>query len=222
MSFSEELRTGTIETAAALGVSPLDLATIFSYETGGTMDPLQIGPTTRWGQHRGLIQFGEPQAMRYGVDWSNPLASQLGADGAVARYFRENGLTDGMGLLDMYSIVNAGAPGRYNASDAANGGAPGTVLEKVQEQMDGHRARAAELLGMDPNSEAGASFTSAVLNEAATADAATREREAQDAASNGTNNDARSSVRRTGFVPRMMDVDDSWLSSPMSAALFRA
>lgn len=141
------LRDGIVETANALGMAPQDLATIISYETAGTFDPTKRGPTTQWGQHRGLIQFGEPQARQHGVDWSDPLGSQLGADGAVARYFRANGYQPGMGLLDAYSIVNAGAPGRYNASDAGNGGAPGTVSDKVRDQMAGHRAKAYALLG---------------------------------------------------------------------------
>lgn len=135
------------QTADSIGANPLDLATLMSYETGGTFDPKQAGPTTQWGQHRGLIQFGEPQAQQYGVDWDDPLNSQLGADGAIAKYFRSNGYEPGMGLLDMYSIVNAGGPGRYNATDENNGGAPGSVADKVHGQMAGHRDKAAGLLG---------------------------------------------------------------------------
>lgn len=142
-----DLRTGIIETARALGMNPVDLATIISYETGGTFDPMQPGPTTQWGQHRGLIQFGEPQAREYGVNWSDPLASQLGPNGAVARYFVDRGWRPGMSILDAYSIVNAGAPGRYNASDANNGGAPGTVADKVNGQFGPHRDKAVALLG---------------------------------------------------------------------------
>ena len=141
------LAAGIVETANALGMDPLDLATIISYEPGGTFNPTQEGPTTQWGQHRGLIQFGEPQAREYGVDWNDPLGSQLGADGAIVRYYQRNGWQPGMGMLDAYSIVNAGGPGRYNASDANNGGAPGTVADKVNDQMDGHRRNALALLG---------------------------------------------------------------------------
>lgn len=142
-----DIRSGIIATANALGMDPLDLATIISYETAGTFDPTKAGPTTQWGQHRGLIQFGEPQAQQYGVNWNDPLNSQLGENGAVARYFIENGWRPGMGMLDAYSIVNAGGPGRYNASDANNGGAPGTVADKVNNQMTGHRQNALALLG---------------------------------------------------------------------------
>lgn len=141
-----EVAAGIVETANALGIDPLDLATVISYETAGTFDPTKRGPTTQWGQHRGLIQFGEPQARQHGVDWSDPVGSQLGADGAVASYLRSSGLQPGMGILDLYSTINAGAPGLYNRSDANNGGAPGTVRDKVENQMSGHRAKAAALL----------------------------------------------------------------------------
>lgn len=144
---TSDLAAGIIETANTLGMDPVDLATIISYETAGTFDPTKRGPTTQWGQHRGLIQWGEPQARQYGVDWNNPVSSQLGSDGAVVRYFRDAGFRPGMGLLDAYSAVNAGRVGRYNASDANNGGAPGTVRDKVENQMAGHRRKAIALLG---------------------------------------------------------------------------
>lgn len=140
-------------TANSLQMDPIDLATIISYETAGTFDPMKRGPTTQWGQHQGLIQFGEPQARQYGVDWNDPVGSQLGPDGAVARYFRQNGWQPGMGILDAYSIVNAGGPGLYNRTDANNGGAPGTVQDKVEQQFGPHRDKAQTLLGaaLTPN-----------------------------------------------------------------------
>lgn len=141
------LRDGIIETANAIGADPLDLATAISYETAGTFDPLKKGPTTQHGQHQGLIQFGEPQAQKFGVDWSDPLGSQLGANGAVANYFRASGFKPGMSGLDLYSTINAGSPGRYSASDANNGGAPGDVRDKWENQMQGHRQKALALLG---------------------------------------------------------------------------
>lgn len=151
------LRDGIIQTAYALGIDPVDLATAISYETGGTFDPSQPGPTTQWGQHRGLIQFGEPQARQYGVNWDDPLGSQLGENGAIAQYLRGAGVQPGMGLLDVYSAINAGRVGRYGASDANNGGAPGTVRDKVTQQMAGHRKNALALLGdYTPQMPAGA------------------------------------------------------------------
>jgi hypothetical protein len=144
-NISPEMKTGIADAATALGISPVDLATTISYETDGTFDPTKAGPTTKWGQHRGLIQFGEPQAKQYGVDWSNPAGSQLGANGAIVAYLRDRGVKPGMGLMDIYSTINAGAPGLYDRSDAAAGGAPGTVADKVNNQMGGHRARAQRL-----------------------------------------------------------------------------
>ena len=135
------------ETAKALQMDPVDLATIISFETGGTFNPTQPGPTTRWGQHRGLIQWGEPQARDYGVDWNDPIGSQLGANGAIVRYFQGRGWQPGMDGLNAYSIVNAGSPGRFNASDTAAGGTWGTVRDKWEHQMHDHRANAARLFG---------------------------------------------------------------------------
>lgn len=144
-NITPEIKTGIADAATALGVSPVDLATTISYETGGTFDPTKAGPTTKWGQHRGLIQFGEPQAKQYGVDWSNPAGSQLGANGAIVAYLRDRGVKPGMSLMDIYSTINAGAPGLYGASDERAGGAPGTVADKVNSQMAGHRAKAQAL-----------------------------------------------------------------------------
>lgn len=139
------LQRGILEAAQALGIDPLDLATTISYETGGTFDPVKKGPTTKWGTHRGLIQFGEPQAREFGVDWNNPVGSQLGPDGAIVKYLRKAGVKPGMGLKDIYSAINAGAPGLYDRSDAAAGGAPGTVADKVA-GMGAHRQKAEALL----------------------------------------------------------------------------
>lgn len=155
-----DIRQGIIETANALGMDPAVLATIISYETAGTFDPTKRGPTTQWGQHRGLIQFGEPQAKQYGVDWNDPLGSQLGPDGAIVKYFLASGWKPGMSELDAYSVVNAGAPGRYNASDANNGGAPGTVADKVNNQFGGHREKAYALLGGEYTPSPGSAYAS--------------------------------------------------------------
>lgn len=151
-STGDRMRDGINEAAVELGIDPMDLATAISFETGGTFDPVQPGPTTQWGQHRGLIQFGEPQAEENGVDWDDPIGSQLGAGGAVVKYLRRAGVKPGMGMLDVYSAINAGAPGRYNASDANNGGTAGTVMDKVNNQMSGHRRNAMRLLGVEGSS----------------------------------------------------------------------
>lgn len=149
-----DLREGILGTAGRLRMDPNVLATIMSYETGGTFDPTKRGPTTQYGQHEGLIQFGQPQQQQYGYDRNDPINSQLGEGGAVEKYFLDRGWKPGMSALDAYSIVNAGSPGRYNASDAGNGGAAGTVADKVAGMGD-HAANARRFLGQ---SEQRASF----------------------------------------------------------------
>jgi hypothetical protein len=138
-----DLRQGIIDAANALGINPADLATAISYETGGTFNPTQQGIRTKWGLHRGLIQFGEPQAQKYGVDWNNPVETQLGANGAVVRYLKDAGVRPGMSLLDVYSAINAGSVGQYRAMDMGT-----SVAQKVSsDAMRKHGEKAAALLG---------------------------------------------------------------------------
>jgi hypothetical protein len=93
-----------------------------------------------------LIQFGDPQGEKYGVDFSSPEAAwrtQLDpTSGGVWGYLEDTGVKPGMGLPEIYSAINAGAVGRMGASDANNGGAPGTVADKVA-GMGPHRDKAA-------------------------------------------------------------------------------
>lgn len=143
---SKELLEAVNEIAAENDWSAQDILTIYSYETGGTMNPWQKGPTTKWGEHRGLIQWGEPQRKKYGVTADMPVREQVQA---TARYWKDRGAQPGMGILPLYAAVNAGNVNNINASDEAAGGAPGTVLDKVNNQMHGHAKKAAGWLGQD-------------------------------------------------------------------------
>lgn len=138
-----ELVKATTILAEKMGLSAKDLLTAMSYETGGTLDPWKAGPTTQWGQHRGLIQWGEPQRQKYGVTADSSIEDQIKA---VGKYLTDAGVKAGDGLLQIYAAINAGNAKKINASDANNGGAPGTVLDKVQGQMGGHEKRAEALL----------------------------------------------------------------------------
>lgn len=148
----DDLRQAIIASAQRLQIDPRDLATVVSYETAGTFDPWKAGPVTQHGQHRGLIQWGEPQRQRYGVTQGMPVAAQMQA---AERYLADAGFKPGMGMLDLYSAINAGKVGRYNASDAGNGGAPGTVRDKVEQQFGPHRAKAEAFLGGSFTPQAG-------------------------------------------------------------------
>jgi hypothetical protein len=135
---ASDLAAAILGSANQIGIQPVDLATVISFETGGTFDPWQRGPTTKWGQHRGLIQMGEPQRAQYGYQQGAPLSEQMRA---VEKYLVAAGVKPGMGLLDIESAINAGGVGKYNARDMGT-----TVSQKVA-GMGGHRRNAARLLG---------------------------------------------------------------------------
>ncbi len=133
-------RDALIASAQRIGADPLDYATVMSFESG-------FSPSIRGGsgnRHIGLIQFGPTEQQQYGASQDQSFADQLPA---VERYLTDRGFKPGMGMLDLYSTVNAGRPGLYNRSDTANGGTPGTVADKVNNQMADHRAKATAFLG---------------------------------------------------------------------------
>lgn len=140
--YSNDLVGAATQAAADLGISPVDLLTVISYETGGKFSTSIKGGAG--GRHIGLIQFGIPEAKKYGVHANQTPGEQMKS---VVAYLKDRGFKPGMNILDLYSTINAGSPGRYNASDANNGGAPGTVADKVRNQMAGHKAKAIALLG---------------------------------------------------------------------------
>ena len=136
---------GVIILAAQLGVDPLDLAAIFSFETGGTLDPNQPGLGAAAGR-RGLIQAGPNEMSAYGLGkgtWQSEM------DG-IYRYLTARGAKPGMGLEDLYAIVNGG---NVNAGNTPDGN--GTVARSPEtlEQLMIHREQAAKTLGLVPSSE---------------------------------------------------------------------
>lgn len=142
-AMNPELAQAIIASSGRLGINPLDLGTAMSYETGGKFDPALWGGKN--GDYLGLIQFGPEERKKYGVHEGQSAGDQVIA---AENFLRDRGVKPGMALPDIYSTINAGSPGRYNASDAANGGAPGTVMDKVTQQMGPHRANAARMLGI--------------------------------------------------------------------------
>lgn len=139
---NNELVDAVRASADRLGINPSDLLTAMSYETGGKLDPNLWGGKNN--NYLGLIQFGPEERAKYGVKPGMAVTDQVTA---AENFLRDRGIKPGMGMLDVYSTINAGSPGRYTASDANNGGSPGTVADKVANQMIGHRARANALLG---------------------------------------------------------------------------
>jgi hypothetical protein len=96
--------------ASDLGIDPLDYAAVMSYESGGTFDPWQKGPVTKWGQHRGTIQYGEPQRKQYGVYQGQSAAEQITKSNV--KYLRDRGVRPGMKLPQIYAAINGGRTDR--------------------------------------------------------------------------------------------------------------
>lgn len=113
-----------VERARAAGYNPADLVRVMQYESSG--DP------TRWGgkggNYFGLIQFGPEERAKYGVNTQQPSATNQ--IDATFRFLADRGYKPGMGLLDLYSTINAGSPGHYQASDGN-----GTVASHVAKMM---------------------------------------------------------------------------------------
>ena len=126
--------------ADRLGLSPVEWGGIIHYESGG--DPSRWGGTG--GRHVGLIQFGPNEQKQFGVTGKESFQEQLGKAEA---FLASRGYKPGMGVMNAYSTINAGSPGRFNASDANNGGMPGTVADKVNGQFAPHYAWANKFLG---------------------------------------------------------------------------
>ena len=113
--------------AKELGTTPEDLATVIGYETGGTFSPSKWGG--KGGNYMGLIQFGPNERAQYGANDKQTFPEQMGA---VVRYLKGRGYKPGMGLMDLYSTINAGSPGHYSASDGN-----GTVASHVTRMQAG-------------------------------------------------------------------------------------
>ena len=124
------------------GWSAQDMATVLHYESG--FREWAKGPTTKWGVHRGLFQAGDDVQRKYNLYEGMPVEDQVTA---FSSYLTDRGMKPGMGLLDMYSAVNAGRVGLYDRSDTVAGGRPGDVRWKVDNDMEKSKAKAAELLG---------------------------------------------------------------------------
>jgi hypothetical protein len=106
--------------ASEKGYNADDLMKVINYESSGRPNV--------WGgknnQYYGLIQFGPEERKQFGIDTVHPSATNQ-IDGAF-KFLDARGFKPGMGLLDLYSTVNAGSPGHYKASDGN-----GTVASHV-------------------------------------------------------------------------------------------
>lgn len=131
-----------IAAAQKLGVSPLDLATIISFETGGTFSPSKWGGAG--GNYMGLIQFGAPERRQYGANANQSFEQQV--TGPVVRYFQDRfkgvGMsTQGASLEDLYTTVLAGNPRANRNSRDSFGTSPRSGVAA----MGPHRQKALQM-----------------------------------------------------------------------------
>lgn len=123
-----EAATALTSAAQELGVDPVELAAVISYETGGTFSTSVAGG--KGGNYLGLIQFGPEERKKYGVKEGQSFSEQMKS---VVAYLKDRGFKPGMSLEDLYSTINAGTPGRLAASDGNN-----TVAGHVAEIRKSH------------------------------------------------------------------------------------
>jgi hypothetical protein len=122
-----------VNAGKTLGVSPLDLAVLTGFESGGTWDTWKKGPTTKWGVHRGIFQAGEPQQREYGVFKGQSLSDQI--ETSLVKYIRDvfnrSGFTtQGASQMQLYSAILAGGVGEkfYDRTDK-NGTSPRNAMK---------------------------------------------------------------------------------------------
>ncbi len=120
--------------ARILGVDPVDLAALISYETAGTLSPGIKGGAG--GNYLGLIQFGPEERRRYGASGRQTFEQQL--LNSVVPYLQDRtaafGGTKGMGLAELYKTVIGGNPSvSLNARDEN-----GTIREHIQKIISEH------------------------------------------------------------------------------------
>jgi hypothetical protein len=110
--------------AQTKGYNADDLLKAIQYESSGR--PTVWGG--KGGDYFGLIQFGPNERKAYGIDTAHPNARNQ-IDG-MFRFLGDRGYRPDMGMLDLYSTINAGSPGHYKASDGN-----GTVASHVAKMM---------------------------------------------------------------------------------------
>jgi len=121
--------------ASELGINPVDYATAMSYESGGTFDPWQRGPVTKWGQHRGTIQYGEPQQKQYGVFPGQSFEDQVTRSNV--QYLKDKGVQPGMGFDQIYAAINGGSVKKNLATQDANTGR--SIADNIRLAQRDHR-----------------------------------------------------------------------------------
>ena len=98
-------RQAIFDAAKNLGLDPYQFGGFLSLESGANMDPNIVGGAG--GRHKGLIQFGQSEQQKYGIQGPQTRAGQIPK---VLQYFRDRGYKPGMGIERAYATVLGGNP----------------------------------------------------------------------------------------------------------------
>ncbi len=116
--------------ATERNISPRDLASIVSYETGGSFNTNKFGG--KGGNYLGAIQFGPAEQKKYGVYAGMPIDKHFDAVGA---FIKDRGASGG-DLSTLYRTINGGNPNAsLNASDG--NGTIASHIEKIARDHGG-------------------------------------------------------------------------------------
>ena len=122
-----------VRVADQLGLDPVEVAAVFSFESGGTFDPNKWGGDG--GKYLGLIQFGQAEQAKYGI---RPGSTPDEWATAILAFMRDRKFQPGMGIEDFYSTILTGSPGNYDRRDS-NGT---SVRNAVPRILGDHRENA--------------------------------------------------------------------------------
>lgn len=130
-----------VDMANRNGWNPLDIASIFGYETGGSFDISQPGLGAAAGRV-GWIQAGQQERDTYGLGSGDPMKEII----AIEKYLIDRGAKPGHGLADLYSAVNNG---RANLGWNPDGNGVVPRDPKTLERIRSHRQKAAQYFGFN-------------------------------------------------------------------------
>ena len=107
-------RQAIFDAAKKLGLDPYQFGGFLSLESGPNMDPNIVGGAG--GRHKGLIQFGQSEQQKYGIQGEQTRTGQIPK---VLQYFQDRGYKPGMGIEKAYATVLGGNPNvSLNAKDS--------------------------------------------------------------------------------------------------------
>jgi hypothetical protein len=129
-----------IKAAQELGLDPVELGALISFESGGTFSPSKRGGDND--NYLGLIQFGPEAREETGANAEQSFEQQMRS---VVLYFKQRGYKPGMGILKAYATVLGGNPSVTDSADS-NGTTARNALPNFRPGSD-HYKNAFKFLG---------------------------------------------------------------------------